>query len=670
MRTDSSSMAVNRVLTTAAFFISAVFLHLIAELLHKTKQIKKLIWANYLYSTIGSIITVSSRLLVNGSVPKLDMPAYLDAGPLYFLLPLQMFFCVTQSIIWLLQSIRKEKTVQRKTQLTIFLIATAISFATGMVAYLLTFDIPIKPFTTPFVGIYPLFMAYAIIKHRFLDIQKLIRNTLIFSLLFISLLSVVSFSLFIFQKILVKRAGLSESICQFIAILMALVLYSPLKKGLSIITRKLLYQHKQNPADMFRQLSQDLFRFADVKKLADEMISRVSSCLALENIIFFRRDRADESAFVLISGLYKAQPGAPKTGSALIRYLEHSGDVLLNPHRVAENKIRNKQKGMREDWKQVRQDALREMARRDRVVALPVFIGGKLDGIILIGNKKSDGAWTQEELGVLKSFTRCFSLALANADAAEHIRFLQRKISASERDASAGVLIAGVDHEAKNPLHAASLALGALEGYLTKEKFKALPREEQEKTVIETMQSVLEDVEEVNRIIQHLSDLAEQKPLQIQSGVSLKEILRKTLRTSAVPGDVAVSIEFPENFSLTCDPDALQEILVNLIRNAVQAAAQQIQIKASAEKGTVTIEVKDSGNGIPPAIQQKIFEPFFTTKERKSTGKPEGTGMGLFIVKEYMRAMGGEIKLLHDVKPGSVFHLVFSQFPNTLAEVA
>ena len=60
----------------------------------------------------------------------------------------------------------------------------------------------------------------------------------------------------------------------------------------------------------------------------------------------------------------------------------------------------------------------------------------------------------------------------------------------------------------------------------------SLPRDEQEKTVVETMASVLEDVDAVNRVIEHLSDLAEQKPLHIQERVLLKDVMLKVLRTS------------------------------------------------------------------------------------------------------------------------------------------
>jgi signal transduction histidine kinase len=124
-------------------------------------------------------------------------------------------------------------------------------------------------------------------------------------------------------------------------------------------------------------------------------------------------------------------------------------------------------------------------------------------------------------------------------------------------------------------------------------------------------------------------------------------------------------LEFAESFNLTCDLEALQEILSNLIRNASQAGANKLWIHAYRDHSAITIDVKDSGGGIPDSIAQRIFDPFFTTKDRKDGAESAGTGMGLFIVRESMRAMGGDIELMSKVKQGTTFRLLFRGFPKT-----
>jgi len=664
-------LLVNRVLTVAAFYIGSLFLHLTAGLTGCALRFRKAIVANYFYSTLASCLVIFTTLVVTYPKPKLDFEFYTVAGPFYFLLPAQMICCVVLSILILQRCIRGTDDASLKKQLQIFLGATFISFVTGMSAYLLVYDIPVKPITTPFVIIYPIVMAYVIVKHRFLDIRKLARNTLVFSLLFVCLLVVVSTLLFLFQKLLLERLGLSSAVCRFLAIFIALMLYSPLKRGLSAATRKLLYQHAQDAAVIFQRLSEDLFKFMEVKKLADEMTLRVTSCLSLERIAFYRREpthnRYKLHSFV---GSQKVVKDEFSDGQPLIQHLKFKESVLLNPCGGVDGRqcVSDNKREMIVNAGSSHELALNELIEGDWAVALPIFDKNQLDSLILMGNKKSDASWTQEELDVLESFSRCFSLALLNADAAEAIRTLQRKILASERDASAGALISGVDHEAKNPLHAASLALSSLEGFLSNPKFLAQTRHEQETCVQETMQSVLEDIEEVNYVIQHLSNLAEQKPLQIRDGIILKEVCRKALKTSGSADNIRMTLDFQETFVLICDSDALQEILSNLIRNAAQAKAAELWIKAYYEpNASAVIEVRDSGHGIPATIAQRIFDPFFTTKEREETDGSSGTGMGLFIVRESMRAMGGDIELVSGAKQGTVFKLLFRGFPSLKA---
>ncbi|OSZ71083.1 hypothetical protein CAP39_07615 [Sphingomonas sp. IBVSS1] len=103
---------------------------------------------------------------------------------------------------------------------------------------------------------------------------------------------------------------------------------------------------------------------------------------------------------------------------------------------------------------------------------------------------------------------------------------------------------------------------------------------------------------------------------------------RPRIDSSAVPADLAV----------LADRIRLEQVLVNLLRNAQEAGAQQIRVAASAAAGEVAITVADDGPGLPSAIAASLFTPF-------QTSKPRGLGLGLVISRDICRAMAGDLVL-------------------------
>jgi C4-dicarboxylate-specific signal transduction histidine kinase len=101
-------------------------------------------------------------------------------------------------------------------------------------------------------------------------------------------------------------------------------------------------------------------------------------------------------------------------------------------------------------------------------------------------------------------------------------------------------------------------------------------------------------------------------------------------------------------------PQALEQILVNLIINALDAMADvpqpKLSITTERRAGHCLIEVTDNGHGIRPEHMRRLFEPFFTTK---SVGK--GTGLGLSISYSLVRKLGGEITVRSEAGQGSTF---------------
>ncbi|MEP6767317.1 MAG: ATP-binding protein [Acidobacteriota bacterium] len=105
------------------------------------------------------------------------------------------------------------------------------------------------------------------------------------------------------------------------------------------------------------------------------------------------------------------------------------------------------------------------------------------------------------------------------------------------------------------------------------------------------------------------------------------------------------------------DPDRLQQILLNLLTNAIKFTPRggRIRIDVEAEEGTVLVRVQDTGRGISPDQQDRIFEPFVQLDRSQVPAARRGVGLGLPISRELARAMGGDLTVESEVGKGSVF---------------
>jgi two-component system NtrC family sensor kinase len=130
-------------------------------------------------------------------------------------------------------------------------------------------------------------------------------------------------------------------------------------------------------------------------------------------------------------------------------------------------------------------------------------------------------------------------------------------------------------------------------------------------------------------------------------------LLEYAARRHGVTLEVSIPGDLP---ALRADRNQLQQVLINILMNAFEAARPTGRVQLSAHRALrgaragVEIVVQDSGPGIPAAIQTRVFEPFFSTKP-----PGEGTGLGLPICRDILKGLGGEISLQSEPGAGATF---------------
>lgn len=259
---------------------------------------------------------------------------------------------------------------------------------------------------------------------------------------------------------------------------------------------------------------------------------------------------------------------------------------------------------------------------------------------ILCGNGEAQRLLQVNIVPLREGLTRK-GLLLALDDVTEK-RNLEQEISNAEKLSAIGEMTAGLVHEMINPLSVISGRAQLL-----------LFDKEKDAEVLKAARIIREQVDRTSSITEKLLSFARQRPPQLAE-LSLHELIDECLETMEeqfASAKVFVQKQFADApLTIMGDREQLEEIFVNLARNAIQAMPQggSFTVTLRREGDHAEIALTDTGCGIPPEHLSKIFIPFFTTKSR-------GTGLGLSIVHGIVKNHGGSLKIQSQVGKGSTF---------------
>jgi len=231
---------------------------------------------------------------------------------------------------------------------------------------------------------------------------------------------------------------------------------------------------------------------------------------------------------------------------------------------------------------------------------------------------------------------------------------LERALRHSEKLAAVGQLASRFAHEIGTPLNVIQMRAEQL-----------LQRDTQSERDRAFLHVIVAQIERISRFIRQLLTLARRSQVQFRP-VSVNHVVRhvwETIGDQASHHGVAVRLDLAEEMpEVVGDVDQLQQVLLNLTVNAVQAVGDGGQVVLRTRfvregndvpDGAVEITVADNGPGIPPEQAPLIFDPFFTTKDAVG-----GTGLGLAISREIVLSHHGDIRVESEVGKGSRFIVV------------
>ena len=234
-----------------------------------------------------------------------------------------------------------------------------------------------------------------------------------------------------------------------------------------------------------------------------------------------------------------------------------------------------------------------------------------------------------------------------------------RKLESVRRD-----FVANVSHELRTPVaviraNAETLMAGA------KDDPQIAPK---------LIEGLHRNSERLARILADLLDLSRLDAGQYRleaKPVSLKAATHESLgavQTHAQRRNVSVEVAVPDDLAVRADPNALDQVLVNLIDNAIKYARHEghVWVEAREAGDAIRLEVRDDGPGISPKHRGRVFERFYRADAGRSR-EIGGTGLGLSIVKHLVESMGGKVGVEPNKPRGSIFWLRLPRATTTKA---
>jgi signal transduction histidine kinase len=279
------------------------------------------------------------------------------------------------------------------------------------------------------------------------------------------------------------------------------------------------------------------------------------------------------------------------------------------------------------------------MAGLSAELVFPFLSGDRLLGFLCIKDDRTSEPFSSFEIGLIRGLSRQCTVVLENSE-------LFDRLKERDRLQALGEMAAGLAHEIRNPLGAIKGAAQLLD-----------PGDSIEDEQAEFVQVIVEEVDRLDTVLRQFLDYARPSTGAVDR-VDVNRAVERVatlVRTEATEPPLDVKLDLAEQVpAVLMDPSQLQQILINLARNAREALPDggTLTLSTATVGDTVEIRVADDGPGIPDSVRRNLFVPFFTTKR-------EGTGLGLPISQRIVEKHGGAISVRSRLGSGTTFVVRF-----------
>lgn len=628
----------------SSLFTPVIFYHFILVYCHFREN-----WFlkfNYLLATIYLVINFFARDFYIGQLSYMfDKFYYIDwtrlKNPAYLLFYVYFYWILlSYSFGRLLQYFVSTRGVVRN-QLKYFIIGMMIGFLGAHLLFLPAFGVSVYPYSNILIAIYPIIIGYSIVRYRLMDITLAITRTSIFVVVYSIVLGGPLFFAFGFRESLVKLLGDDWWIVPLISSTIFATVGPFIYLFMQRKAEERLLREQHQYQSTLRQASLGMGQIKDLKRLLRLIVHIVSKSVRLEHceIYLFHQD---SDQFVLkavkTQGFRMDENYTIPGASPLVEHLKEIKEPLV----YEELKQR-----YHDTDDLALADVVGILKKLDAAIVVPSFIEQRLLAIIVLGKKRGDRNYSQDDLVVFSILANQAALAIENAQFYEDMKRTHQQLFKAEKMATIGTMADGLSHQINNRLHAMGFIAGDALDTIKHSGEMEMPKAV--KSVLEELRNALERIEENVRrggeIVEGLLKYS-RKGEEGLTSVDLTTLVNASLEMAKFKvklSDITVVRKYntltPKikgNFT------QLQEVFFNLIDNAYDAMMQRkndikepgylptLEISAVPVNNKLEVVIQDNGIGVKKEDIQKLFTPFFTTK----LSSKKGTGLGLYVIRQ------------------------------------
>jgi signal transduction histidine kinase len=465
-------------------------------------------------------------------------------------------------------------------------------------------------FSILFIGFIPLSMGYAVVTQKLMDIDVIIRRGVIYG-------SITVVMAIILSAAIVLAVNFHESLSTPWEILVALALgviatalFGPVKKGIEALIDKLFYKDRYDYRKITQSLSTSLNSINDFSNMSRLIVGTVVNTLNLGGGCLFTNRESGLYEVMAAQGVF-ADESKQKQLSSLISKLDN---LTVFPNSASK-------------------------VNPDISFLIPLVAGEKEIGILCLSQKISRQGFSPDDVYLLQGIASVAAIAL-------HRTMLIRDVNMRD------TFVSIASHELRTPLT-------SIVGYAD----LLIHRNPPDDTRKQWLKYILDNGNRLTALINDLLNVT-----RIQSGKlniklttsKLSDVISEILAMTSESTDkhefiVDISPSLPE---VLIDRDKFGQVIGNLLSNAIKYSPKGGKITIAAHydnlRHRAVISVSDEGIGISPEDQSSLFTTFHRI-QRKETQGIRGSGLGLYIAKEWTEAMGGEIWLQSELNKGSTF---------------
>lgn len=673
--TPENALLWSKILMAFAIFIPLTYLQFIYTFFGTAHKMNKFMLTNYVFFSIFSIADLFTPYFVSHVEPLLGFKYWPVAGVIFgpFLLVWGIYVLYSCSLLYLKQ---RNATGMVRVQIKYIFLGSVIGFIGGATNFLLWFHIPVPPFGNPFILAYVALTAYAIIRHRFLNITFAIRKILIY------LTTTIFTSVIIFEVVLVLKVITIDDInplniiAIFIGALAIAVFLPKLQQFSSMIWDTFVFGRTVNYTESLNELSQKITKVLDIEPLSDLIVTTLINTMGLTRASILVIDFKTKKFRIIKSVGFNEENGISMVEeNFLTKYLERNQRIIILEELA---KLAKEKRDPEAEFNL--QELVDSMRHIEAELIIPLLVNNKVISLIVLGNKRGGDAYTIEDIKLLEIIAAHASIAIENArlygelfdfsknlelkvrDATEEVQkrnnqLIEANIQIGLADKVKNDLLTMASHEFRTPTSIITNALWFLNKDEVKQKLSDKERQNLDR-IVETMDRLNYVVNNINQMLLTTGGNLELNLMPTQIEILIKEVVEDK-KIEASEKQINIDYREPQELlpEIVADSVKLKYVIWELLTNALKYTGKggSVTVETGLTDERMVMKIKDTGSGINSEKLPMLFDGF-SKIDIFHTTQP-GMGLGLYIVKKIINLHQGTINVESEQGKGTTFSI-------------